>query len=217
MTPIRVRGAAGGAVAALFTFAAFGIAQNISTESPSVTQPIPPGASPPDRSPAAHPPTAIRQSLAIFRSTRPRAAQDSVPAAESLDFLRSRHGANLARSRRVVDLPRRTVWLAPSEDGVCLLDFPQGARGPGGGCFAADTVLEGRAWQTIGTPANGATLLAIVPDGVDSVDVAFDDGTSESVAPRSNVVSLMTHRATTSDSYEYEGRIRTVSARTFDG
>jgi hypothetical protein len=122
-----------------------------------------------------------------------RSKRDNLPTTANVDALVDHAGANPSLSHRARSLGSDdAVYVMPSADGVCLVTEH------GGTCNRADQALDGK---VLGAELCSPTLspgtirvYGLVPDGVGSVTVGFDDGSSSSVSIVGNVFALETTR-----------------------
>jgi hypothetical protein len=134
------------------------------------------------------------QAAVVSELGRPQRQGDAVPLQwrRSLDGETVPHGINIDLARKV-DVAGVNAWLAPSDDGVCLVTGdPEGLEhGFGIDCGTPTEVESGVVvadWRSGKNPDVGeSTVVGVAPDGVASVIVNDRDGSSARVAVHHNV------------------------------
>lgn len=85
------------------------------------------------------------------------------------------------------EAPEAAVWVAPRADGTqCLLAQLPEADGPAQTCASAERAIDGYFVMTQSRSATDTEIYGLLPDGVDSVDVALADGTTATLPVVSN-------------------------------
>lgn len=121
-------------------------------------------------------------------------------------------GMNADLAQRVVNADSRPIWIAPSADGACVVQQLKATQGPSGSCFSVETLAANQAWQTVGGSSN-YDFGAMVPDGVNSVEVSFSDDTTEVVSASNNVAAFHGDKPMRSYSFVVaDGSTQTIKA-----
>ncbi len=97
---------------------------------------------------------------------------------------------------------RVTVHGSPA--GGCISVLPDGALGPGGGCFTAQDVKAGGLWETVGD-----ILVVLVPDAATGISVRAADGARR---PATATGNLIVARRSDVVSYTVGGKKTTIAA-----
>lgn len=132
----------------------------------------------------------------------------------------ARLGVAPADIRKLQTRSQWKIWAAPSQDGACL-QFAGPADDPGsvGGVCAPAKVVTQEGLVGISEPAPGysdveAQVVALIPDGVDAVELQLADGSSTAVAVVDNVVAKAVKSAPVALSYTgRDGSPRSLSLR----
>jgi hypothetical protein len=152
------------------------------------------GATPPEAQAAAGagvaPATVVQyaESSRFGELRRPRSGDDALPPRWNdqigADSRRgSRWGADTAESRRAAP----QVWLVPGNGFLCVANVSPGDGSLGFGCATPAQVEQGLL-QPADVDQNGnGVVTGVMPDGVTSVTLVNDDGSTQAVAVSHNV------------------------------
>ena len=151
---------------------------------------------------------------------QPRTAEDELGSA-SRGITESRvvpeEGVAIDKSQRAAAPSGTKAWIAPSDDGLCLLVLPEGAIGVGGTCSTAEAAVEGNTLVTMAASPNDVTVYGVVPDEVSSVDLVLRDGSSKTVPVEGNTYGATADQPTVAVEFETQDGRRRVDARSFSG
>ena len=102
------------------------------------------------------------------------------------------------------------LWVAESKDGgICVLALKPdsnraGPGGPASGCVPSNLVGHGATLEQFG-PADETFVSGAVPNGVSSVTIGLEDGSTQTVAVTNNSYSVKTIAAVSSVSFQSGG------------
>jgi hypothetical protein len=117
---------------------------------------------------------------------------------------------------------RWQAFVAPSHDAteICVLSLPPDAVGAGGSCDTLDRAAKGTLLATMGNIDDGFTqVLGVMPDGVDSVVLAYENGERQTLPVVDNSYRADVTLATRSVTFTLPGDSRptTIEARSYSG
>lgn len=171
-------------------------------------------------SPYARIAPAISDQLAVLR--RPLNDGDAIPSGVEvtdgyIDWAHARRIAPVAPGGdRGADTISSALWLSPATDGsVCLQPKPPEADGPALACADAGQVAAGQLVMTQTWDRSNVELYGVVPDGVTSVRVTFEDGSVRSLPVGENVYSARFDKPTRTVAFtDADGSRHVVNAGT---
>lgn len=127
-------------------------------------------------------------------------------------------GLNVAEARRGQATNGSQVWVAPATNLICLLsELPdQAVAVPATTCQTLTSALQGKALLVVGS-APKIQIAGIVPDGVDSVTISFDDGSSAVAPVQDNTYVATVARPTASVKFDTPAGPVELAAPSADG
>jgi hypothetical protein len=168
----------------------------------------PVGAVPPD----------VRHAFGTFRAGR--IAQDDLGSASrglSDTFLVHEDGLAIAEARSAAAPAGARAWVAPSEKGLCLLILPKGAVGVGGACSTYAEAVDGTMVVTSSAERDSVEVYGVVPDGVPSVELVLDDGSTRTIRVERNTYGASADQPTAAIEFDGADGPHRVDAHSFRG
>jgi len=170
------------------------LVSRVDVGSTTVLAPGTPNATASAASPYARIAPGISDQLAVLR--RPLNDGDAIPTGVQvtdgyIDWAHARRIAPVAPDGAPgADRTSSALWLSPATGGtVCLQPKPPEADGPALACADAGQVAAGQLVMTQTWDRSNVVLYGVVPDGVTSVRVTFEDGSARSLPVDENVYS----------------------------
>jgi hypothetical protein len=168
--------------------------------------------------PVAKVPDAVVSHFSAFGQTR--SSSDSLGSASRGIYdtgVVPEEGLAIDKSQRAHAPRGRKAWIAPTNDGLCLLVLPEGAVGVGGTCSSATSAVEGNALVTVAASANDVEVYGVVPDGVSSVDLILQDGSSRTLPVSDNTYSATADQPSVAVEFDGPHGHARVDARSYQG
>jgi len=136
---------------------------------------------------------------------RPRTAADNLPDSTAKGFSQAQPGGvNGSLARKAFSTATTDVFVAPGDGFACIITTPRDGTSFTE-CQPVESVKAGTNRPATNVEYDRVTNVGLVPDGVDSVEVTFADGTQRQQPVAGNVYMIETTVGNQATAVAYDG------------